>query len=68
MSDCMYCGFKHPLETEFELLAHDQKPDIDPDDAEDWHSLAVGFAAAKGASAQDCRHFGDHVVKHTELT
>lgn len=40
--------------------------DIDPDDQEDWSSLIIGWAIAKGLKPEAARTFCDYIHRFTE--
>ena len=55
------------LEKEFKAEVSDRSADIDPDNDLDWHSLTVGWAAAKGVPPKDCYTFATHIRYDTDL-
>jgi hypothetical protein len=40
---------------------------IDPYDDNDWHSLVLGWAIAKGMSPEEARKFANYVSYETDL-
>lgn len=55
------------LEKEFEESVHNRNREIDPNDEEDWKSLTLGWALAKGLDPETARHFAIYIRYETEL-
>ena len=41
--------------------------EIDPNSSQDWYSLTIGWAIAKGLSPDDSHDFANHIRYHTSL-
>ncbi len=48
-------------EQEFAVEVQAWDNDIDPDNAEDWYSMTVGWALAKGDKPSDAHHVARHI-------
>jgi hypothetical protein len=51
----------------FKTECHDRASQIDPDNSQDWKSLTLGWAIAKGLSPDDAWDFALHIRYKTEL-
>lgn len=45
----------------------DRAAEVDPDNEQDWFSLTLGWAVAKGLTPEDAHKFATHVRYHTDL-
>lgn len=50
-----------PLQQEFKNQVCDRSAEIDPDEGQDWYSLSLGWALAKGLSPDDAHSFAIEV-------
>jgi hypothetical protein len=75
---CENCAFKYhipaegmilrvDLEIAFKKELSDKSFEVDPSDEQDWYSLTLGWAIAKGLSPKDAHKFSTHLRYHTEL-
>ena len=55
------------FQTQFAREVIDNKKLIDPYNWEDWYSLALGWAIAKGVSPDEAHNFAKIVRYYTEL-
>lgn len=55
------------LIAQFKAEAHDRASEADPDSSEDWYSLTLGWAIAKGLTPADARAFASHIRYNTGL-
>lgn len=51
----------------FKIEVSDRSDRIDPDNREDWRSLAVGWAIGKGLKPEDAVDFAIYIRYHTNL-
>jgi len=51
----------------FKVEVNDHSSKVDPDDEEDWKSLTLGWALAKGVSPAEARDFASYVRYETDL-
>lgn len=61
-----------PISTEdmeplFKKECHERAKLIDPDDDQDWYSLTLGWAIAKGMHPDKAHEFANHIRYETEL-
>jgi len=62
------CSFdKSEKENTFRVTIHDRSAEIDPDNEQDWYSLTLGWALAKGLSIEQSHKFATHIRYHTDL-
>lgn len=52
---------------QFKKEVSDHATEVDPESEEDWHSLTIGWAIAKGLSPRNARTFAGHVRYNTDL-
>ncbi len=52
---------------QFKVEVHDRAKYVDPDSEEDWHSLTLGWAIAKGLKPRTAREFATTVRYNTDL-
>jgi hypothetical protein len=55
------------LDQAFKTEVTDRKVDVDPGEKEDWFSLALGWAIAKGLRPENAHDFALHIRYHTDL-
>lgn len=55
------------LEIQFKTEISDRAVLIDPDQEEDWKSLTLGWAIAKGLTPKQAQDFALHIRYETEL-
>jgi hypothetical protein len=60
------CIIKDHLEKEFEIVSSQAK-EIDPEQNQDWFSLTLGWALAKGLTPAEAHTFSAHIRYHTDL-
>jgi hypothetical protein len=53
------------LRDQFKVEVHDKSDEIDPD--QDWFSLTLGWALAKGCSPEDANDFAMQIRYRTDL-
>lgn len=58
---------KDGLSTLFKSEVTDKASEIDPSSEQDWFSLTLGWALAKGLSVDDAHDFALHIRYNTEL-
>jgi len=58
---------KNRLKNEFKIECSDRSEEVDPESEEDWHSLTLGWAIAKGLSPDDASTFANFIRYHTNL-
>lgn len=51
----------------FKTEVHDRGEEIDGSSEQDWYSLTLGWAVAKGLLPTEAHEFARHVRYHTEL-
>jgi hypothetical protein len=51
----------------FKAEVSDRSNQVDPEDMEDWHSLVLGWAIAKGMDPEKAREFATYVRYSTDL-
>jgi len=51
----------------FKTECHDRAGGIDPDNIQDWFSITLGWAIAKGLSPDDAYDFASYIRYSTEL-
>lgn len=51
----------------FKAEITDRATEIDPNQEQDWFSLTLGWAIAKGLSPDTAHSFATHVRYHTDL-
>lgn len=63
------CDFRTDVvyENSFKIHVHNHGTEIDPDDEQDWYSLTLGWALAKGLSIEQSHKFATHIRYHTDL-
>lgn len=64
---CKNLARRDELEEQFKKEVNDRAEEVDPGQEEDWKSLTLGWAIAKGLSPQDAITFALHIRYHTEL-
>ena len=52
---------------DFKTDVSDRALDIDPNNEQDWHSIALGWALAKGYGPNDSLEIATYIRYHTEL-
>lgn len=55
------------LERKFKLEVYNRANDIDPDDDQDWFSLTLGWAIAKGLSPEEAINFALYIRYDAKL-
>jgi len=55
------------LEALFKVEVHDKAAEVDPGQEEDWRSLTLGWALAKGLTPEEAHEFSFHIRYNTEL-
>ena len=55
------------LVDQFKVEVSDIAKQVDPEEEEDWHSLTLGWAIAKGLTPRVARTFATTVRYHTDL-
>lgn len=58
---------KLELESLFKSEVHDRASEIDESNEEDWFSLTLGWAIAKGLSPEDSHDFALYIRYDTDL-
>jgi hypothetical protein len=56
-----------PLIEEFKKQVSEHSSEIDPNDEEDWKSLTLGWAVAKGLNYEEAREFSLYIRYNTNL-
>jgi hypothetical protein len=51
----------------FKTECHSRAGEIDAENSQDWYSLTLGWAIAKGLSPADAQDFAVHIRYKTEL-
>jgi hypothetical protein len=51
----------------FKTECHARASEVDPDNCQDWFSITLGWAIAKGLSPDDAYEFASHIRYRTEL-
>jgi hypothetical protein len=51
----------------FKAEVSDRSDEVDPSSSQDWFSLTLGWAIAKGLSPDDAHAFALHISHHTDL-
>mgnify|MGYP003333640418 FL=1 len=55
------------LEQEFKREVDDRAKDVDPGNEQDWFSLTLGWAIAKGLEPEEAHKFAIHIRYYTAL-
>lgn len=55
------------LQALFKSEVNDKSEAVDPDNVQDWFSLTLGWAIAKGLTPEDAHAFALHIRYHTDL-
>ena len=55
------------LENQFKTEVHDRAKEIDESGEQDWYSMTLGWAIAKGITPDDAHDFARHIRYNTEL-
>jgi len=55
------------LTEEWKKDVYDRSNDVDPENKEDWYSLALGYALGKGKTPKFAIKFASHIRYKTEL-
>jgi len=58
---------KHHLLPVFKAEIHDRASEIDPSSEQDWFSITLGWAIAKGLTPDEAHAFALHVRYKTDL-
>lgn len=58
---------KLELEALFKSEVHDKASEIDEDSSQDWFSLTLGWAIAKGLSPEHSHYFARYIRYYTNL-
>jgi hypothetical protein len=58
---------EHELVKKFKTEVHDKAKQVDPEQEEDWKSLTIGWAIAKGLTTKSAREFALYIRYQTEL-
>jgi hypothetical protein len=58
---------KEELTKTFQKEVSDRSLEIDPNGEEDWYSLTIGWAIAKGLSVEDSLQFAVYIRYETSL-
>ena len=51
----------------FKTECHDRSSEIDTDNSQDWFSITLGWAIAKGLSPDDAYQFASYIRYKTDL-
>ena len=51
----------------FKAEVSDREKEVDPDQEQDWFSLTLGWAIAKGMAPDEAHDFAIHIRYETEL-
>lgn len=55
------------LEALFKTEVDDKATEVDPSNSQDWFSITLGWAIAKGLSPEDAHEFAIHIRYNTKL-
>lgn len=55
------------LAKQFEEEVHSKASEVDPSSEQDWYSLTLGWAIAKGLTPEQAHEFANHIRYHTDL-
>lgn len=64
---CKYCRELYPMQRDWVRQVFSRRERIDPNNEEDWYSLALGYALGKGVSVTTAHQFALHIRYHTPL-
>lgn len=57
---------KEKLTQEWKKEVFDNSDNVDPENSQDWYSLALGFALGKGCNPDDSHKFATHIRYNTD--